>query len=95
MKFQEPEKVKELKVPEFESHEKEAAFWLNLDTADFMEDDGEWFRFCTSNKRAVRVASLPEIAEELMRSTQAQGVSIETLVNVYLIDRMRKSAAAD
>ncbi len=32
--------MKELQVPEFKNREEEAAFW-DLDTADFMEDDGE------------------------------------------------------
>ena len=84
----------ELKVPESSSYEDEAAFWDDLDTADFMEDDENWFRFDTLHKRAIRVAILPEIAEELMRTAQAQGVSIETLVNVLLIEHMRESAAA-
>jgi hypothetical protein len=35
----------ELVVPEFESREEEATFWDNLDTADYMEDDDEWFTF--------------------------------------------------
>ena len=83
--------MNELKVPDFKSYEEEAAFWDNLDSADFMEDDGEWFRFDTPHKRAVRVAILPEIAEELMRKAHAQGVSIETLVNVLLIERIRES----
>jgi hypothetical protein len=85
--------MKELKVPEFKSYEEELAFWDNLDTADFMEDDGQWFRFDTPHKRAIRVAILPEIAEELMQSAHAQGVSIETLVNVLLIERIRDSVA--
>ena len=87
--------MKELKVPESNSYEEEAAFWENLDTADFMEDDAKWFRFDTPHKRAIRVAILPEIAEELMRAAQAQGVSIETLVNALLIEHTRESAAAD
>ena len=41
--------MKELQIPEFKSYEEEAAFWDNLDTAEFMEDDGEWFRFETPN----------------------------------------------
>ena len=82
--------MKKLQVPEFKSREEEAEFWDNLDTADFMEDDGEWFRFDTPHKRAVRVAILPEIAEELRQSARAQGVSIETLVNVRLIEHIRK-----
>ena len=51
------EEMNELQVPEFKSYEEEAAFWDNLDTADFMEDDGEWFRFETPHKRAIRKMS--------------------------------------
>ena len=40
-------------LPEFKSYEEEAAYWDHLDTAPFMEDDGEWFRFDTPTKRAV------------------------------------------
>ena len=36
--------MKQLEIPEFASFEDEAAFWDNLDTGDFMEDDGKWFR---------------------------------------------------
>lgn len=86
--------MKELRVPDFKSYEEETAFWDNLDTAEFMENDDKWFRFDTPHKRAVRVAILPEIAEELMRSAHAQGVSIETLVNVLLIERIQGSTAA-
>jgi hypothetical protein len=35
----------ELKAPDFETYEDEAEFWDKLDTADFMPDDDEWFRF--------------------------------------------------
>ncbi len=65
--------MKELQVPEFKTYQEETAFWDNLDTADFMADDGEWFRFDTPHKRAIRVAILPEIAEELMKRSHAQG----------------------
>lgn len=41
---------KELEVPEFESYKAEVAFWDELDTAPFMEDDGKWFRFEVSSK---------------------------------------------
>ncbi len=83
--------MKALQVPEFATYEEEADFWDHLDTADFMEDDGQWFHFETPCKRAIRVAILPEIAEELSQKAQAQGVSIETLVNTLLIDHIRES----
>ncbi len=83
--------MSKLEVPEFKSYEEETAFWDHLDTAPFMEDDGEWFRFDTPSKRAVRVAILPEVAAGLGRRARAQGVSIETLVNVFLVERMRET----
>ncbi len=84
--------MNKLQVPEFKTYEEEAAFWDNLDTAPFMEDDGEWFRFETPNKRAIRVAILPEVADELIQRAHAQGVSVETLANVLLIEGLRESA---
>ena len=83
--------MSKLEVPEFKTYEEEAAFWDNLDTAPYMEDDGEWFRFETPDKRAIRVAILPEVATKLAQRARAQGVSIETLVNALLIERMHES----
>ena len=57
-----------------------------------MEDDGEWFSFETPSKRAVRVAILPEVVNELAQRARAQGVSLETLVNVFLVEHIRETA---
>jgi len=84
--------MNKLEVPEFKTYEEEVAFWDNLDTAPFMEDDEEWFRFETPNKRAIRVAILPDVADQLMQRARAQGVSVETLVNALLVERMSESA---
>lgn len=86
--------MSKLQLPDFKTYEEETAFWDNLDTAPYMENDGEWFRFETPNKRAIRVAILPEIATELAQRANAQGVSIETLVNAFLIERIHESAVA-
>jgi hypothetical protein len=86
--------MSELQVPDFENYKDEAEFWDKLDTADFMEDDDEWFRFETPHKRAVQVAILPDIAEELIHDAQARGVSMETLVNVLLLQHLRESVVA-
>ena len=80
-----------INVPEFENYEEEAEYWDNLDTAEFMEDDGQWFQFETPIKRAVRVAILPEIANELAKRARLQGVSIETLVNTSLVEYLHKT----
>jgi hypothetical protein len=37
----------------FKSYEEEAAFWDNLDTADMMEDDGEWFHFDVADEQEI------------------------------------------
>ncbi|HKZ84329.1 MAG TPA: CopG family antitoxin [Anaerolineae bacterium] len=86
--------MSKLQIPEFNTYEEEAAFWDNLDTSDFMEDDGEWFRFEVPEKRALRVAILPEVANELAQRARAQGVSVETLVNAWLIEHMHELANA-
>ena len=39
--------MKGLQGPKFECYEENTTFWDNLDTANFMEDDGERFRFDT------------------------------------------------
>lgn len=84
--------MNKLELPEFKTYEEEATFWDSLDTGDFMKDDGEWFSFETPSKRAVRVAILPEVVNELAQRARAQGVSIETLVNVFLVEHIRETA---
>ncbi|NUO84006.1 hypothetical protein HUU05_28360 [candidate division KSB1 bacterium] len=85
--------MSKLETLQFKTYEEEAAFWDNLDTAPYMEDDGEWFRFETPNQRAIRVAILPNLATELSQRARAQGVSIETLVNALLMERMHEPTA--
>lgn len=84
----------ELQVPEFKSYEEEADYWDNLDTGDYMEEDGEWFRFETPIRRAIRVAILPEVADKLIARARAQGVAVETLVNALLIEEISQSSVA-
>ena len=86
--------MNKLQIPEFNTYEEEAAFGDNLDTAPFMEDDSEWFRFETPIKRAIQVAILPEVANELIQRAHARKVSVETLVNVLLIERLRESTVS-
>ena len=85
--------MNQLQIPVFKSYEEEATFWDNMDTADFMEDDGEWFHFDTPHQRAVRIPILPNIVDGLQKRAQAQGVSVETLVNVLLLESLHETAA--
>jgi hypothetical protein len=50
--FREERKLmSKIELPEFKSYKEEATFWDNLDTGDFMEDDGEWFHFDVADER--------------------------------------------
>lgn len=82
--------MNKIEIPEFAGYEDEAVFWDNLDTASSMEDDGEWFQFKTVPGRAMRVAILPDLAKELMQLARDQEISVETLVNVFLVERIRQ-----
>lgn len=86
--------MSQIQMPEFKTYEEEAAFWDNLDTANFMEDDGQWFTFETPAKHAIRIAILPEVAAELAQAARTQGVSLETLANAWLIEHIHEAAAA-
>lgn len=83
--------MKTLDIPEFKTYEEEAEYWDNLDTAPFMEDDGAWFQFDTPIKRAIRVEIVPDVAIELAQRARKQGLTIETLVNVLLLERLRET----
>lgn len=84
--------MNKIELPKFETYEEEATFWDNLDTAPFMEDDGEWFHFEMVADRAIRVAIIPELAKELIQLARVQGVSVETLVNVLLVEQIHKTS---
>ncbi|PKO19705.1 MAG: hypothetical protein CVU38_21510 [Chloroflexi bacterium HGW-Chloroflexi-1] len=43
--------MSKIELPEFKSYEGEAALWDNLDTGNFMKDDGEWFHFDLDDER--------------------------------------------
>ena len=81
-------KTKEVEVPEFASYEEEAAFWEQLDTANYMPDDDQWFHFDTPKQRALRVAIMPEIVQKLHDEARLRGVTIETIVNVLLMESL-------
>lgn len=83
-----------LVIPKFESYEEETEFWDHVDTGDFMEDDGEWFTFDAPEQRAIRIAILPEIANALAQQARSQGVSLETLVNAWLVERIHSNRLA-
>ena len=86
--------MSKMELPKFKSYEEEAIFWDNLDTGELMEDDGEWIHFDVADERAVRVAILPAVIKDIALRARSQGVSVETLVNAWLIEHMHEVAGA-
>jgi hypothetical protein len=86
--------MSKMELPKFKSYEEEAIFWDNLDTVELMEDDGEWIHFDVADERAVRVAILPDVIKDIALRARSQGVSVETLVNAWLIEHMHEVAGA-
>lgn len=85
--------MESIEIPEFKDYEEEAAFGDQLDTAPYMEDDGEWFQFETHPGRAIRVAILPELARALSQLAHSEGVAVETLVNAFLLERLQQGVS--
>ena len=73
--------MKKLHVPEFSTYE-EAAFWDNLDTADFMEDDGQWFRFKNAIIRALKYFTNGDLSENARNLLEPLGYQSERTIDL-------------
>ena len=80
-----------LEVPEFKSYEDEVTFWDNLDTADYMEDDGQWFQFEVPVKRAVRIA-IPNLSpREYHEQREAERLRQREELRQEQLDKARRA----
>ena len=67
-------------------------FWDTHSTADY-EDEMEDVSFEIDVREEVyTVALVPELVDELESQAKARGVSTETLVNLWLAERLRTAA---
>ncbi len=66
-----------------------ADFWDNNSLADYW-DKTEEVEFEVRAKRRHRVTLAPEIYEKLMNQARQQGILPETLVNIWLTERLEK-----
>ncbi len=73
----------------FKSAEDAGEFWDTHDLADYWDNTREVDLTFNLQKRHYYVAVLPKIAKELQRMSEEQGVSIETVVNVWLQERLQ------
>ncbi|MCW5850652.1 MAG: hypothetical protein KIT87_11310 [Anaerolineae bacterium] len=75
-------------IPEnFESIEAAAEFWDTHSLADYWDETTEVEIEVTAPRRR-RVAIEPELWEKIAVQARAKGISVETLVNVWLAERV-------
>ncbi len=78
-------------IPEFETLEEIAEFWDTHSTADYDDVTHEAnfeVRLHHDNGHTHRVNLLPELGETLEALADSRGVSLETLVNVWLTEKV-------
>ncbi|MGH2593504.1 MAG: CopG family antitoxin [Anaerolineae bacterium] len=82
-------------VPEFETLEEIAEFWDSHSTADYddLTHQVEFeVRLRKQGEHHVAIVLLPELGETIQVLARARGVSVETLVNVWLTEKVRELA---
>jgi dihydroneopterin aldolase len=77
-------------IPEqFVTIEAAAEFWDSHDLADYEDLTSEVKVAVQLQRRRRLVALAPELAEQLRAAAQQRGVSAETLVNLWLRERLQ------
>jgi hypothetical protein len=78
-------------LPEtFESIEAAAEFWDTHDLADYWDETSEAHFEVELERRVVLVPLEGQIARKLADVARRQGISTETLVNVWLSERLQE-----
>ncbi len=82
-------------IPEhFQTIEEAAEFWDSHDLADYWDLTREAHFDVDIQRRSFLVALEPELAKKLAACAHAQGVSTETLINVWLTEKLKQKEEA-
>lgn len=88
-----PKRKKRDPIPKhFKSIEEAAEFWDSHDLADYWDLTREVHFEVDIQRRSFLIALEPELAKKLTACAHAQGVSIETLINVWLTEKLVEAA---
>ncbi|MGA7877599.1 MAG: CopG family antitoxin [Desulfoferrobacter sp.] len=80
-------------IPEhFASAEEAGEFWDTHDLADYWDETSASNIRFNLKSRHYLISLTPEIAHELQRIAEAEGVSAETIVNLWLQEKLHKRA---
>ena len=74
-------------IPEFETLSEIAEFWDEHSTADFEHVTHEVHFELSLTPESVPIKLVPELAQRIRTIARGQGISIETLVNVWLTEK--------
>lgn len=77
-------------IPEFETLDDIAEFWDNHSTADDDVTHEVYFEV-NIHPKDVTISPLPELGQTLNTLASARGISVETLVNVWLTEKVLES----
>jgi predicted HicB family RNase H-like nuclease len=88
-----PKRKKRDQIPQhFKSIEEAAEFWDSHDLADYWDLTREAHLEVDIQQRSFVVALEAELAKKLAACAHAQGVSLETLINVWLTEKLAEAA---
>ncbi|OHB70509.1 MAG: hypothetical protein A2W23_02855 [Planctomycetes bacterium RBG_16_43_13] len=73
----------------FETAENAGEFWDTHDLADYWDETRETDLTFNLQRKHYYISILPKIAEELRKISEKQGVSIETVVNLWLQEKLQ------
>lgn len=79
--------VKDPIPEEFSSIEEAAEFWDTHSLADYWDETRE-VEIEVRVPRRRRVTLAPELAEQVAQRARREGISVETLVNVWIAERL-------
>jgi predicted HicB family RNase H-like nuclease len=72
----------------FKSVAEASAFWDNHDLTDYLDQTRELRGEVDTRRRVFLTALEPELAKKLVACARKQGVSTETLINVWLTEKV-------
>ncbi len=81
---------KELIPEHFASAEEAGDYWDVHDLADYWDETSEADVRFNLKSRHYLIGLAPEIAEELQKVAQAEGVSSQTIANLWLQEKLRE-----
>lgn len=85
------EKNKKEPIPEhFESVEEAGDFWDAHDLADYWDQTRETDLTFGLERRHYFIGIDPKIAQELQRISEAEGISAETMANLWLQEKLQE-----